>query len=221
VRISSYYICAISRITNNTLHRYVVESIIKHKWFAPEGKYKYLVKWQGYDDPKDQTWEPSENLQDILAYAEYLEAIGGEPEPPATGPKKRGPKPSIKRPRDFEGTDAPRRGRPAKKGKVSEDEGDSGVESVAVTKTHTKTRYPPTNSKWDDKIAEIFTIEEKLAKETPGYERFAVVVWEDGVTKTRHRLKLMHANAPQSVRASLCLFGYLILTYHSLDAELL
>jgi hypothetical protein len=142
-------------------------------------------------------------LQEIVAYVEYLESIGGEPEPPQTGPKKRGPKPNFKRQRESEGGDAPRRGRPPKNRKTSEADDDdadtnSGIDSIIITQP--KIKYPPaTSSKWDDKIGEVFTIEEKPSKEGPGYERFAVVVWEDGVTKTRHRLKLMHANAPQSV----------------------
>jgi len=183
--------------------RYIVESILKHKWLPTEARYQYLVKWEGYDDPKDQTWEPAENLQEIQAFTDYLEAIGGEPEPPQTGVKKRGPKPGAKRSRDLEGGAEARagRGRP-KKEKLSEDGDDDDDDNSIIASSHSvkKQKYPPTNtSKWDDKIAEVFTIEEKLINESPGFERFAVVVWEDGVTKTRHRLKLMHANAPQSV----------------------
>lgn len=27
-----------------------------------QGSLVFDVKWQGYDDPKDQTWEPEENM---------------------------------------------------------------------------------------------------------------------------------------------------------------
>lgn len=28
-----------------------------------QGKLQLLVKWKGYDDPADRTWEPEENLK--------------------------------------------------------------------------------------------------------------------------------------------------------------
>lgn len=39
---------------------YVVEEIMDHK--AVRGVTKYKVKWLGYDDEADMTWEPTENL---------------------------------------------------------------------------------------------------------------------------------------------------------------
>ena len=42
-------------------HAFVVEKII-NKRIKGEVQ-QYLVKWQGYDDPSDLTWEPIENLQ--------------------------------------------------------------------------------------------------------------------------------------------------------------
>ena len=39
---------------------YEVEKILRHK--LTDGAYLYLVKWKGYDDPSDNTWEPKENL---------------------------------------------------------------------------------------------------------------------------------------------------------------
>jgi len=29
---------------------------------ASQGKPRFQVKWEGYDDPSDMTWEPEENL---------------------------------------------------------------------------------------------------------------------------------------------------------------
>ncbi|KAI9367036.1 hypothetical protein BJX61DRAFT_547884, partial [Aspergillus egyptiacus] len=61
---------------------YVVEKILGHS-FKPDGTLMFQVKWQGYDDPKDQTLEPEENLegaQDVLD--EYFKIVGGRPEKP-------------------------------------------------------------------------------------------------------------------------------------------
>ncbi|KAL3479935.1 chromo domain-containing protein [Aspergillus californicus] len=66
---------------------YVVEKIVGHS-FKSDGTLLFNVKWQGYDDPKDQTVEPEVNLdgaQDVLE--EYFRALGGRPEKPQ--PKKR------------------------------------------------------------------------------------------------------------------------------------
>lgn len=40
---------------------YVVDKILEHK-FAARGVVQYKVKWLGYDDEADITWEPAENL---------------------------------------------------------------------------------------------------------------------------------------------------------------
>lgn len=41
--------------------RYVVEKILKHDW-NEDGTLLFEVKWQGYDEVSDRTWEPEENL---------------------------------------------------------------------------------------------------------------------------------------------------------------
>ncbi|KAJ3867956.1 hypothetical protein EV359DRAFT_61046 [Lentinula novae-zelandiae] len=46
-----------------------------------DGEWLYLVKWHGYDDPKDDTWEPQEyiaNCQRLLA--SFWKEIGGDDE---------------------------------------------------------------------------------------------------------------------------------------------
>ena len=41
---------------------YEVEKVLD-KRTKKGGKVEYLVKWRGYDDPDDNTWEPHENLE--------------------------------------------------------------------------------------------------------------------------------------------------------------
>ena len=43
-----------------SLPRYEVEAILKSK--EEEGKRLYLIKWKGYDQEEDNTWEPEENI---------------------------------------------------------------------------------------------------------------------------------------------------------------
>lgn len=41
---------------------YVVERICNHMIDPKTGEPRFQVKWEGYDDPSDMTWEPEENL---------------------------------------------------------------------------------------------------------------------------------------------------------------
>ncbi|KAJ5776339.1 uncharacterized protein N7511_001350 [Penicillium nucicola] len=63
---------------------YIVEKIVEHSWLD-DGTLKLLVKWKGYEDPTDQTWEEEEGLEegagDVLAA--YYKKVGGRPELPA------------------------------------------------------------------------------------------------------------------------------------------
>ena len=43
-----------------SLPRYEVEAILKSK--EEEGKRFYLIKWKGYNQQEDNTWEPEENI---------------------------------------------------------------------------------------------------------------------------------------------------------------
>ncbi|KAK6333331.1 hypothetical protein TWF718_011146 [Orbilia javanica] len=56
---------------------YVVEKILGHKY--EDGILKYKVKWKGYDKKSDQTWEPEDTLEEVVALEEYLLEIGGRP----------------------------------------------------------------------------------------------------------------------------------------------
>ena len=39
---------------------YIVEQILDER--IKKGKFEYLVKWKGYDNAKDNTWEPVQNI---------------------------------------------------------------------------------------------------------------------------------------------------------------
>ncbi|KAK4580066.1 hypothetical protein LTR86_000268 [Recurvomyces mirabilis] len=60
---------------------YQVEKILKHD-YAVDGTILYRIKWLGYDDKADLTWEPVDNLDTAPdALSTYHAKIGGPPEP--------------------------------------------------------------------------------------------------------------------------------------------
>ena len=61
---------------------YVIERILKQKLIA--GETQYLVKWRGYDNADDNTWETAENLEDTLALEVWMAQKA-----PVDVPKKR------------------------------------------------------------------------------------------------------------------------------------
>lgn len=42
---------------------FVVENILDKR--CKYGRVEYLIKWQGYDNPEDNTWEPKDNCVSI------------------------------------------------------------------------------------------------------------------------------------------------------------
>jgi hypothetical protein len=41
---------------------YTVKEVLDERT-AADGTQEYLVHWEGYDEPEDQTWEPLKNLK--------------------------------------------------------------------------------------------------------------------------------------------------------------
>lgn len=156
---------------------YVVEKILSHKFV--KGGLVFEVKWQGYDDPEDRTWEPEDNMggaADVLK--EYFEEIGGRPEPPAAKGQKR-------------------------KGRAS---GASGIKSEASTPTATTTTkrvkqekvWSPPPGSWEHDVSHCDTVEENMNPQTGKLERFAYLVWNNQ-KKTQHPLQHTYQKCPQKM----------------------
>ncbi|KAJ5164341.1 uncharacterized protein N7500_006171 [Penicillium coprophilum] len=66
---------------------YVVEDIIEHDWLD-DGTLKLFVKWKGYEDIDDHTWEDEEGLMDGARdiVTSYYKKIGGRPKKPEDKP---------------------------------------------------------------------------------------------------------------------------------------
>ncbi|WBW72258.1 heterochromatin (HP1) family chromodomain protein Swi6 [Schizosaccharomyces osmophilus] len=67
---------------------YVVEKVLKHRLARKGGGYEYLLKWEGYDDPSDNTWSTEadcDGCKDLVVT--YWEERGGRPD--ASSKRKR------------------------------------------------------------------------------------------------------------------------------------
>ncbi|KAL2822001.1 hypothetical protein BJX63DRAFT_377744 [Aspergillus granulosus] len=111
------------------------------------------VKWQGYDDPNDQTLEPEENLlegaNDVLD--EYFKTIGGRPEKPQ--PKKRK---SMGRPPKS----APEKPEPKKRRKSRADTETDNTEETEKKKDKDGQvpDWVPKSKNWENEVKAIDTI---------------------------------------------------------------
>ncbi|KAI8931539.1 hypothetical protein NX059_011195 [Plenodomus lindquistii] len=150
---------------------YIVEKIMGHKF--SKGGLVFHVKWQGYDDPKDQTWEPEDNMGGAVdVMKEYFEEIGGRPEP--KGQKRKG-RASMAKSESVSGTPA----------------------SLAKRPKQEKTWSPPPGS-WEHDVSHVDTVEETRNAQTGSLERYAYLVWNNQ-KKTQHLLKDVYQKCPQKV----------------------
>ena len=66
---------------------YEVEKIISKR--IRKGKVEYLVKWKGWENPEDNTWEPTANLECKELMDEYEANHPDEPKKEDSGGSKR------------------------------------------------------------------------------------------------------------------------------------
>ncbi|BCS04399.1 chromo domain-containing protein [Aspergillus luchuensis] len=170
---------------------YAVEKIMNHDW-AKKGDLLLQVKWQGYDDPADMTWEPEENLlegaKDIVE--EYFRVLGGRPEKPQPQTKKRK---SMGRPPKSvpEKTPEPKRRRKSRAETTTEspekeqaDEGESDDTSTWV----------PSSRNWEKEVDTVETIIRQ-----PGTSNLlAFISWKNG-RKSKVSLEMCYDKCPKKM----------------------
>ncbi|OSS47083.1 hypothetical protein B5807_09830 [Epicoccum nigrum] len=155
---------------------YVVEKILGHRF--NKGVLEFDVKWQGYDNPEDRTWEPEENMEtaaDVLK--EYFEDIGGRPEKPEKGTKR--------------------------KGRASTAKSVTGTPASTTKRTKTKAEpvekaWSPPPGSWEHDVSHIDTVEENIDPKTGKDTRYAYLVWNNQ-KKTQHPLKHIYTKCPQKM----------------------
>lgn len=156
---------------------YVVEKILKHKFVR--GQTHYQVKWFGYDNDEDLTWEPKENLETAPEILEaYHQKVGGTPEPPN---KKGGP--AGKRKSEALDSPAPKKGR--------------------KSQTNGSAEWEPPLGSWEDHVTRVAAIVEddvepgviKKGKTEPK-DLSGLLEWDNG-RKTQHNMQLLRTKCPQ------------------------
>ncbi|KAF1969991.1 hypothetical protein BU23DRAFT_591305 [Bimuria novae-zelandiae CBS 107.79] len=153
---------------------YVVESILGHK--KSKGSILYHVKWQGYDDPADMTWEGEDNLEDVQALVDYHKSIGGRPE---AGTKRKGRKSGV----DTESSNP-----------------------VAAKRMKKEKEWAPPAGSWEDEVDHVDTVEQRTNPKTGQPEKYGYLVWKqrsgpDHQIKTQHPLQLIFKKCPQRMLA--------------------
>ncbi|KAL4978637.1 hypothetical protein BDW66DRAFT_129218 [Aspergillus desertorum] len=132
---------------------YVVEKILGHS-FKGDGTLLFQVKWQGYDDPKDETFEPEENLegaQEILN--EYFKLIGGRPQKPSKKRKSTGRPPKAASVEKSE----PKRRRRSRAASTEETNAAEEKEKVKV-KESVAPNWVPKSKNWENEVKAVDTI---------------------------------------------------------------
>ncbi|KAI9847479.1 MAG: hypothetical protein M1837_002380 [Sclerophora amabilis] len=145
---------------------YVVEKIVDHRFIDDVLHLK--VKWKGYEKKADQTWEPTENLEegaeDILI--EYYTSIGGKPEKKAAGKRVR--------------PNTPQQGEKSRK------RPNSSATSITPPTTGRRGTSKRPEGSWEDLIACVDTIEKSKDGTLHAY-----LLWtkEAGGKRTRHPIE--------------------------------
>ncbi|TKA26828.1 hypothetical protein B0A50_04274 [Salinomyces thailandicus] len=167
---------------------YRVEKILKHG-FSDDGAVQYQIKWLGYEDPEDMTWEPVENLEgavDVLKA--YHKKIGGAPEPLPKSNKK-GSKGKRSASAAFD-SPAPASSTKKKGGRKS-----NGAQDEEVGK-----RNLPLGS-WDNDVRRVTSIIEETVEGAKAgrdeKELIGLLEWKDGAPKTQHKMKVLRQKVPQ------------------------
>ncbi|KAL5114317.1 hypothetical protein ACEQ8H_007792 [Pleosporales sp. CAS-2024a] len=157
---------------NEPEDEYVVEKILAHKFV--KGELVFHVKWQGYDDPKDRTWEPEANMDGAIdVMNEYFDEIGGRPT--AKGGEKK------------------RKGRPS-----GEAKSELGTPTGSVKRVKQEQVWSPPQGSWEHDVDYIDTVEERADPKTGELAKFVYVVWNND-KKTQHPLKHIYQKCPQKM----------------------
>ncbi|RPA84120.1 hypothetical protein BJ508DRAFT_412849 [Ascobolus immersus RN42] len=163
---------------------YIVEKIKAHKF--EKGKLMLLVKWKGYDDPADETWEPEANCsgaQEVVS--EYFESIGGRPKAGQAAGSKR---------KNASGTPA---GAEQKKKRGRSGAVEEPSVSPARTKKEKETKKeeawkPSSLVDWEKEVESIDTIE----KNSTGLVCY--IHWKNG-HKSQHPITTAYQKCPQKM----------------------
>ncbi|KAJ5646754.1 hypothetical protein N7490_003126 [Penicillium lividum] len=155
---------------------YVVESIAAHD-FLDDGTLTLHVKWKGYEDEKDMTWEPEENLKDGAhdVLAAYYRKIGGRPKKPIMAPAKSGPGRKRKSIGDAKASPAPKP-ETKKRRKSAVPETPAETPKKAESDSEDEATWVPKGKNWDKEVDLVDT----LSRDPETEVLFALLKWKNG-----------------------------------------
>ena len=140
------------------------------------------MKWLGWEDEADLTWEPEENLVNAMdIVAAYWKAQGGRPAS-AKGKKRKASTAADETPKS------------ASKGrKRPRDDDDEEVNEP-------KKRKMPTGS-WENSIAAIETLEQSADPSSGDIKLYCFVLWtgDEQPVRTKHDVETIRRKSPQKV----------------------
>ncbi|KAI5211885.1 hypothetical protein E4T38_00900, partial [Aureobasidium subglaciale] len=166
---------------------YVVEKIMKHAF--DNGKdCLYEVKWLGYENVEDRTWEPEENLEGAMDVLQaYWDSIGGKPTAKPKTPAKKGTKRKAataqNTPEVASSSTTKKRGR-------------NSVKTAEEQPEHAKMSSLPEGS-WEDHVQLIDAVEQAGDGDSKG-DLVVYLLWEDG-KQTQHSVKVCRQKCPQKL----------------------
>ncbi|KAI4721472.1 hypothetical protein E4T48_02309 [Aureobasidium sp. EXF-10727] len=166
---------------------YVVDKILTHAF--DKGKdCLYQVKWLGYEDPADRTWEPEDNLSGAMDVLKaYWDKIGGKPQPKPKTPAKKGTKRKSMAQDTPETTTTSTTKKRARKSIKAVDADEPADDKLSSR---------PEGS-WEDAVQLIDAVEKPDEGEFKGV-LMIFLLWEDG-TRTQHTAQQCRQKCPQKL----------------------
>ena len=61
-----------AEIARAEAQEFIVEAVLNHSKGDKRGEYDFQIKWLGFDEPKDITWQPWANVKDNEVLNRYL-----------------------------------------------------------------------------------------------------------------------------------------------------
>ncbi|KUJ12449.1 uncharacterized protein LY89DRAFT_623618 [Mollisia scopiformis] len=171
---------------------YVVEKITSHA-IDESGVLRFQVKWEGYDNKEDRTWEPEDNLLETAEKMvnEYLASVGGRDQIFTQWEEKKAelaePKKGKKRGRASSGVDTPTNG--SKRGRKPKYEHPLDTTPPASA---SRAEFQPPTGNWENEVGAIDAFEGTDGKP------MVFITWKTG-QKSQHPLAQVYKRCPQKM----------------------